>query len=166
MRPVLFIALMPFSLALAAPVQRFSARPFNGANVILLRAHRETAGESVRRLAAVSQRLGYAVDSLNEDRLVTAARPVGPTRNGSPAPALYRLRAFVAAKGGGGTTLMLWGTLQFTDASGRLVERTMRWDGPRDQSPAAACFGHAQQLAQAFPAEQLLSLRYTKQKGW
>ena len=162
MRPVLFVALLPFSFALAAPVQRFSSRPFKGANVILLRTH-QLAGASVRRLAELSQRLGYTVDSLTEHLLVTAAQPMERTRNVPMAPAQYYLTAFVMAKGAGGTTLGLWGALRFTDASGWLVERTMRWDGPRDNSPVAGCFGHAQQLAQFFPAEWI---RYTKEKGW
>ncbi|WP_345125895.1 hypothetical protein [Hymenobacter antarcticus] len=125
------------------------------------------ADASVRRLAAVSEGQGYTVDTLNEDRLLmtTADRPLEPTQNGTAAPVRYRLIAYVVKKGGGPTVVELWGTLRFTDASGRLVERTMQWDGPRDHSPAAACFGRVQQLAQAFPAEQLVSIRYTREKG-
>ena len=158
MRHVPFLALLPFAVALAAPVQRISSRPFHGANAILLSAHGETAGESLRRLAEGSRRLGYTVDSLDDDELVTAARPLAPTR--------YRLLASVVKRGAGPTVIMLWGRLRVTEAGGRLVERSMRWDGPRDPSPDAACFRHAQQLAQAFPAAQLVSIRYTKEKDW
>lgn len=166
MRPVPFLALLPFAAALAAPVQRISSRPFHGANAILLSAHRETASESLRRLAEVSQRLGYTVDSLDGDRLLTAARSVEPALNGPHTPAQYHLTAFVAKRGAGPTVIMLWETLRFTEASSQLVERPMRWDGTRDQSPASDCFRHAQQLAQAFPTEQLVSIRYTTQKDW
>ena len=164
MKSVLFLSLLLCAFARAAPAQRISSQPFKGANAILLSVRSEAPDKSVYRLAAVCRRLGFTVDSMRPDRFFTTPRPVAPPPNGTAAPALCCLTAFIVKIGAGPTVIMLWGALRFSDASGRLVERTVRWDGPRLQSPAADCFSQAQRLAQAFPAEQLVSIRYTKEK--